>query len=67
MTHSAKSPAAVPASPDAERALAELQKVCQTHGGDPENPWAIAHGLLAFGSDMTLSNGEPAVDYLYAR
>lgn len=67
MTHSAKSPSAVPASPDAERALVELQKVCQTHGGDPENPWAIAHGLLAFGPEMTLSNGEPAVDYLYTR
>ena len=67
MTHSAKSPSALPASPDAERALAELKKVCQTHGGDPENPWAIAHGLLAFGPEMTLSNGEPAVDYLYAR
>ena len=67
MTHSATSPSSVPASPDAERALGELQKVCQTHGGDPENPWAIAHGLLAFGSEMTLSNGEPAVDYLYTR
>lgn len=65
--NSAKSPSALTPSPDADRALAELQKVCQTHGGDPENPWAIAHGLLAFGPEMTLSNGEPAVDYLYTR
>lgn len=67
LSQSAKTPAPVPASPDAERALVELQKVCKTYGSDPENPWAVAHAILAFGPELTLSNGEPAVDYLYAR
>jgi hypothetical protein len=35
------------------------------HAADPANPWAIAHGLLARGGGFTLTNGRPAVQWLF--
>ena len=33
-----------------------------THGRDPNNPWLLAHSLLAFGKDLRLANGQLAID-----
>ena len=51
---------------DISLARQALLAVVQAETTDPTNPWAIAHGLLALGSEMELSNGELAVDYLFS-
>jgi hypothetical protein len=51
---------------DISLARQALLSVVQSETTDPTNPWAIAHGLLALGSEMELSNGELAVDYLFS-
>lgn len=56
-----------PATPDVEKALAVLGAVVDTYAADPDNPWAVAHGLLARGSGFTLTNGRAAVPYLFER
>ncbi len=66
-THEATTPFPVTATPDLERALAVMGAVVDVHAADPENPWAIAHGLLARGGGFTLTNGQPAVPYLFQR
>jgi len=45
----------------AERAIAQLTEQLATPAGDPENPWALAHGLLAFGKDYKTSDGRSAL------
>ena len=30
-----------------------------------QNPWAIAHGLVALGADLTLQNDQPGVEWLF--
>lgn len=62
-----RSPHLVPASPDLEKALEVLGAVVDRYGADPEDPWAIAHALLARGEQLTLPGGEEAVPYLFAR
>lgn len=47
------------------KTLERLEAVVEKHGGDPDNPWAIGHGLIAMGPDFTLSNGEKAVEWLF--
>lgn len=32
--------------------------------GDPKSPWALAHGMVAFGADFAASDGRPAVDVI---
>lgn len=66
-SHAATTPLVIPASPDVEKTLEVLRAVVQTHANDPENPWAVAHGLLALGPSFTVRSGEPAVDYLFSR
>ena len=51
---------------DISLARQALLSVIQSETTDPTNPWAIAHGLLALGAEMELSNGESAVDYLFS-
>ena len=63
-TH-AKTTHPVTASPDLEMALAVLGEVVDAHASDPENPWAIVHGLVARGEGFTVQGGEPAIPYLY--
>jgi hypothetical protein len=54
-------PAAQAARSAAERAIARLSEQLATPAGDPENPWALAHGLLAFGKDYQTRDGRSAV------
>jgi hypothetical protein len=51
---------------DISLARQALLEVVQSETSDPTNPWAIAHGLVALGSEMRLSNGELAIDYLFS-
>ena len=43
-----------------------LEQVVRTHTSNPENPWAIGHGLVALGPGLMLSNQESAVDWLFS-
>jgi hypothetical protein len=65
-TREARSPAALGETPELMAARATLEKIVRTFALDPENPWAVAHGMLVFGSDIDLSNGRPAVEFLFA-
>ncbi len=65
-THRVKTPAPATASPDLELVLGLLGEVVDAYAGDPDNPWAISHGLLARGEGFTLTDGRPAVDFLFA-
>jgi hypothetical protein len=48
----------------AERAMSWLMNQVREPAGDPENPWALAHGLLAFGKDFKARDGRSAVDVI---
>ena len=61
----AKSPVPIASTPDLERLLIELGTVVDAHAKDPQNPWAIAHGLLARGPEFQLVDGRSAVDFLF--
>ena len=68
-TPSASAPAASPAPAptarkDLERAIAELEKLSKPGASDPASPWALAHGLLAFGPEHTASDGRLAIDVI---
>lgn len=65
-SHQATLASPLPVSPPIEATLATLGKVVDRHGADPENPWAVAHALLARGPDLVLTNGQPAVDFLFS-
>jgi hypothetical protein len=65
-TQTRTSPNLAPKSQDGLATLAYLGQVCDTYAADPEDPWGIAHALLARGQDLVLPNDEPALDYLYA-
>ncbi len=39
-----------------------LKRVLWKFGRDPNNPWLLAHSLLAFGKDLKLANGQLAID-----
>ena len=59
-------PKPIPALPDYDAALALLGQVVDSEDGDPENPWAIAHGLLARGKEFRLRDGREAAAHLFA-
>jgi len=44
-----------------EAAIARLTRQLTTPAGDPESPWALAHGLLAFGPEFKARDGRSAV------
>lgn len=46
----------------AERSLSWLSDQVRVPAGDPSNPWALAHGLLAFGKDFKTQDGRSAVE-----
>lgn len=48
----------------AERSLSWLTDQLRVPAGDPENPWALAHGLLAFGKDFKTRDGKSAVEVI---
>ncbi len=64
--HEVFTPYPTPLSPDLAKTLEVLGEVVDKHAGDPANPWAIAHGMLARGPGFVLTNGEPALPWLYA-
>ena len=49
-----------------ERAMDKLSGVVQAHAKNPDDPWALGHGILVQGSDMQLPDGSSAVDHLFA-
>ncbi len=65
-SHNNAVPKPIPGLPAYDGALAILGKVVDARDGDPENPWAIAHGLLARGKEFRLSDGREAVAHLFA-
>lgn len=65
-TRQGRAPRPIMASPELEATLAWLQTVVKTYDADPQNPWAVAHGLLAMGRDLTLTDGRPAIQALFA-
>lgn len=56
----------IPSMKEFDDALAVLGKVVERWDGDPDNAWAIAHGLLARGPELRLTNGLLAIDHLFA-
>lgn len=64
---SGKTPFPLAATPEVERTLETLKAVVQKYGGDPDNPWAISHALVAMGPDFRLSNDELAIDWLFSQ
>jgi hypothetical protein len=49
-----------------ERAMAKLGALVDAHGTNPDDPWALGHGLLTRGAQMRLPDGRSAVDHLFA-
>ncbi len=64
-TGAGRTPAPLPADDRYRRTVDKLVGVLQAHAGDPENPWAIGHGMLALGPDFALQNGKNATDHLF--
>lgn len=56
----------IPTIADYDETLLILGKVVEARDGDPDNAWAIAHGILARGPEFRLTNQLPAVPYLFA-
>ncbi len=56
----------VPALPDYDRALATLSAVVERYAGDPENPWAIMHGVLARGPEFRLADERVGLAHVFA-
>jgi hypothetical protein len=52
----------VSAAPSRSHAETVLRQHCLVHAADAQNPWAMAHGILAFGARFSASDGRPAVD-----
>ena len=49
---------------EAETALKKLEVFVKTGLSDPSNPWALAHGLTAFGKNHKASDGRLAADVI---
>ena len=64
-TRDGRTPAPLPADDRYDKTAAYLDAVVRARGGDPTTPWAIGHGLVALGPELILTNGRPAVDYLF--
>ena len=60
-----RTPVPLATDPRYEKTAAFLEQVVRQRAGEPTNPWAIGHGLVALGPDLLLSNGKPAVDHLF--
>ncbi len=56
----------LPAMEEYDVALATLGRVVEAWDGDPDNAWAIAHGLLARGPEFRLTTGLAALPHLFA-
>lgn len=60
-----KSPVAQPSTPELDKARQVLEWVVTTYARDPDDPWALGHGMLALGADMETMTDKPAVDWLF--
>jgi hypothetical protein len=56
----------IPPLPAYDEALALLAPILELRDGDPDNGWAIAHGILARGLQFRLSDGREAVPHLFS-
>ncbi len=64
-THHGRVEPPLAASAELEAALTRLGAVVDQQAADPDNPWAIAHGLVARGPTFVLRNDRRAVDWLF--
>ena len=64
-SRSVVTPAKTEATVHLEQAMGRLAQVVDTYAADPDNPWAMGHGLVARGADWKLKDGTPAVDHLF--
>jgi len=55
----------IPAVPEYDAALTTLGAIVEKYAGDPDNPWAVAHGLLARGPGFRLRDNREAVPHLF--
>lgn len=56
----------IPALPAYEETIRILGQVVDSRAADPENAWAIAHGVLARGAGFRLSDSRPAIAHVFA-
>ncbi|MCB9687305.1 MAG: hypothetical protein H6738_14130 [Alphaproteobacteria bacterium] len=60
-----RTPQPLAASPELKAARDRLRQVVMDHARDPNNPWAVVHGMLALGVAEPLTNGRDPVDWLF--
>lgn len=56
----------IPPLPEYDKVLLRLGTVVERYDGDPDNAWAIAHGILARGPEFRLTNQLGAVAQLFS-
>jgi hypothetical protein len=49
---------------EAEKALADLEGWVKEGATDPQNPWALAHGIVGFGPELKVPDGRLAIDVI---
>ncbi len=54
----------VPTRAEAEALSKRLGQAVRADAGDPKSPWALAHGMVAFGPDFAASDGRAARDVI---
>lgn len=59
-------PTVLPLDPAYDEILQKLYSIVETYAGDAENPWAVAHGLLARNKDFKLNDGRIAIPQIIA-
>lgn len=45
---------------EVESVVKSLRHAVRAGAGDPKSPWALAHGMVAFGADFAAADGRPA-------
>jgi hypothetical protein len=61
----AQAPAAVPASRERLLSgLSRLERAVRAGASEAAQPWALAHGLVAFGPELAASDGRPAIEVI---
>jgi hypothetical protein len=55
-------PPRIPTRAELERTIEKLGGFVKAGASDPASPWALAHGLVAFGASHTAEGGKSAVD-----
>jgi hypothetical protein len=57
----------VTVDPGIAKTMRRLGQVVDDRARDPDDPWALGHGILVRGADMKLADGSSAVDHLFAK